>query len=89
MRCVACPTQFDIVNVTGQCETCPEGSFPNGVRDKCFPCQANEIILYDGSCQRCDQGYVPSKNHKYCKSCPKHLVIDDGACKFCPKPETE
>ena len=87
--CEACNDTSYIVNTNGECVPCPEGSFPNGLRNKCFPCKAEEIILYDGSCKTCEESYVPSNNHKFCKPCLKNLVAKDGACQPCPDPNKE
>ena len=88
-ECVPCPTLNDVVNVNGDCETCPEGSFPNGDRTSCFLCKADEIIFYDDSCKRCPDGLIPNANRKFCVSCPKSLIADGGMCKSCPNPTTE
>ena len=79
----------DIVNITGQCETCAEGSFPNGERTSCFLCKPDEIVSYDGSCKRCPDGLIPNKNHRFCVSCPKSLIAKGGVCVPCTNPEKE
>ena len=88
-ECEHCPTLNDIVNITGDCETCPEGSFPNGKRTECFICKADEIISYDGLCKRCAEGLIPNENHRFCIPCPKSLIANEGVCKTCPDPEKE
>ena len=88
-ECELCPSINDIVNTTGDCEPCAEGSFPNGERTMCFPCKPEEIILFDGSCKLCPDGSVPTANHKFCMSCPKSLIASGGVCKSCPDPIKE
>ena len=88
-ECVPCPTLNDVVNVNGDCETCPEGSFPNGERNSCSECQPDEIVAFDGSCKRCPDGFVPNYNRRFCKRCPMSLIANAGICEPCPNPETE
>ena len=87
--CEPCPNEKDIVNTNGECQTCQEGSFPNGERTMCFPCKPEEIILFDGSCKLCPVGSVPTANHKFCMSCPKSLIASGGVCTSCPDPIKE
>ena len=69
--------------------TCPEGSYPNGLRNSCSQCKADEKVDFDGTCKRCPDGFVPTENHRHCKPCFKSLFADEGMCKPCPNPETE
>ena len=87
--CEHCPTMMDIVNINGTCETCPEGSFPNGERTSCSECKPHEIVNYDGSCKSCPDGFIPNENRRFCYRCPKSLIADGGLCKQCPNPEIE
>ena len=89
LECEHCETLNDIVNITGHCETCPEGSFPNRERTACFICNADEIISFDGSCKRCPEGLIPNENHRFCIACPKSLIASEGMCKRCKNPEKE
>ena len=89
LECEHCTTFNDIVNITGDCVTCPEGSFPNGKRTACFHCKADEIISYDGSCKRCPEGLIPNEIHRFCIACPKSLIANEGVCITCPNPEKE
>ena len=79
----------DIVNINGECETCSEGSFPNGKRTSCSECKPHEIVNYDGSCKSCPDGFIPNENRRFCYRCPKSLIADGGLCKQCPNPEIE
>ena len=88
-ECEHCQSLNDIVNITGDCETCPEGSFPNGERTACFDCKSDEIIDFYGSCKRCPEGLIPNENRRFCIACPKSLIANDGMCKTCPDPEKE
>ena len=88
--CEPCPNLLmDIVNINGECETCPEGSFPNGIRHSCIQCQADEILSFDDSCKKCPEGMVPSSNRKFCKPCPKTMIANEGVCQPCPNPDKE
>ena len=49
---------MNIVNANGECEVCPDDSFPNGERNSCSECKPDEIVDYDGSCKRCPDGFV-------------------------------
>ena len=79
----------DFVNEDGQCETCGEGLFPNGEKNGCLHCQADEIALSDDSCKKCPNGYIPSTNRDHCKLCPKTLIAIEGRCDPCENPEKE
>ena len=87
--CEHCPTAKDIVNATGQCQTCDEGSFPNGERNSCSECKPDERVDFDGSCKKCQEGFVPTENRRYCIRCPKSLIANEGMCKACGNPKKE
>ena len=89
-ECKACPNQLkDIINTNGQCEECPEGMIPNGVKNACTKCQPEDILLFDDSCKSCPKGFIPSLNRRHCKACPKGQIADGGVCKSCQNPDTE
>ena len=87
--CEPCPNEKDIVNTNGECETCQEGSFPNGERNSCSECKPNEIVNFDGSCNGCPDGFIPNENRRFCYRCPKSLIANGGVCTPCPNPEKE
>ena len=87
--CEPCSSINDIVNSNGECEPCPEGSFPDGERRSCSHCKADEKVNFDGSCKRCPDGFVPTENHKFCKQCWRSLIAVDGICQPCPNQEKE
>ena len=78
-----------IVNINGECESCPDGAFPNGDRNSCSKCKPEEIVHFDGSCKSCPEGFIPNENRRFCKRCPKNLIANEGLCKACPMPEKE
>ena len=89
-ECEPCPNvEREIVNNNGDCEECPEGSFPNGEKRACSKCKPDEIIGYKDSCKRCPNGFVPNENRRFCFRCSKSLFADEGICKSCPNPSKE
>ena len=79
----------DIVDMNGTCVTCEEGSFPNGKRNSCSKCQADEFLTFEDKCKKCELGHIPSESRKFCIKCATTLIANEGACTSCASPNKE